>query len=143
MNDVDEMRMWYGKQVITVLVVSEISDIRILIHDLLNREGYSVFGASNAVEVFDLVNRIGHPHLAILDILLPGQLGIDVAEKLNIEKAVPILFMTTFSEQENKLLESSPSMNEFIRKPMNPIELVTRVRSVLLRAARPRYERQL
>lgn len=142
MNDADEMTMWYGKQPIRVLVVSDSSEIRMLIHRRLNREGYSVFGVASGVEALDLVNRIGLPHVAILDVLLPGQNGCDVASRLNMEKPVPVLFMTAFSNEENQLTERSPFANDYIRKPIKSDELVARMRRVLLRAARPWHSQQ-
>ncbi len=121
----------------TILVVEDDAKIVNLLRMYLEREGFAVAATSDGREALDAAARV-HPHLVILDLMLPLVDGIDVCRKLRANSDVPILMLTARVDEIDKLLGLSLGADDYVTKPFSPREVVARVKTILRRAARER-----
>lgn len=119
-----------------VLVVDDDDRIRALLSRFLSANGYRVSTADTAREararmeglVFDLI---------ILDVMMPGESGIDFARSVRQTSSIPILMLTARAEIEDRLAGLSTGVDDYLTKPFDPRELLLRVSSILRRTAAP------
>ncbi|HMN31685.1 MAG TPA: response regulator transcription factor, partial [Caldilineaceae bacterium] len=116
-----------------ILVVEDTKDARNLLTMRLEREGYKVIAASRGAEALELVKEQGLPHLAILDILMPGMDGLELANYLRRMGDLPIIFLSALSDPEVKTDAINRYAEDYITKPFHFGELLARVRRILLR----------
>jgi DNA-binding response OmpR family regulator len=116
-----------------ILVVEDTRDARNLLTMRLEREGYKVIAASRGAEALELVKEHGLPHLAILDILMPGMDGLELANYLRRMGDLPIIFLSALSDPEVKTDAINRYAEDYVTKPFHFGELLARVRRILLR----------
>lgn len=120
-----------------ILVVEDEPSIHELISINLEMAGYRVIGAESAEQASTLIqNEL--PDLALLDWMLPGVSGIDLARKLRSEartKELPIIMLTARGEEEDKLRGLETGADDYITKPFSVRELEARIKAVLRRRA--------
>lgn len=120
-----------------ILVVEDEPAIHELISLNLEMAGYRVIGAESAEQASSLIqNEL--PDLALLDWMLPGASGIDLARKLRNEsrtKELPIIMLTARGEEEDKLRGLETGADDYITKPFSVRELEARIKAVLRRRA--------
>jgi adenylate cyclase len=119
-------------QVGRILVVDDTpQNIRLLEAVLLPR-GYTVLTATSGEQALDMVARHA-PDLVLLDIMMPGLDGHGVCRQLRADPATALLpiVMVTASGEQNKVKALESGADDFITKPVNHVELLTRVRSLL------------
>jgi signal transduction histidine kinase len=124
-----------------ILVVDDLPDNIALVQFLLLGEGYRVETARSGPECLDLVGK-SPPDLVLLDVMMPGMDGYEVTRRLKSDVRLgflPILLVTA-SDRPSAALGLDAGADEFIRKPIEPDELLARVRS-LLRLKRSIVER--
>ena len=73
------------------------------------------------------------PDIALLDISLPGQDGIDILKDIRANGSTPVIMVTAVADEVSKLLSLRMGADDYIVKPFNPAEVVARVRAVLRR----------
>ncbi len=117
-----------------VLVVDDEPNIVSLLKYSLEQQGFEVICASDGNEAIQLARR-EHPDLILLDIMLPGQTGIDVTRTLRKESKVPIIMVTAKGEEIDKVLGLEMGADDYVPKPFSPRELVARVKAVLRRTS--------
>ena len=117
-----------------VLVVDDEPNIVSLLKYSLEQQGFEVIYASDGNEAIQLARR-EHPDLILLDIMLPGQTGIDVTRTLRKESKVPIIMVTAKGEEIDKVLGLEMGADDYVPKPFSPRELVARVKAVLRRTS--------
>ncbi len=115
-----------------VLVVDDDAKTVELVKLYLNRDGYKVLVAYDGVEALRLA-REGHPDLIVLDLMLPGQDGLQVCRTLRSESEVPIIMLTARTTEQDKLIGLDLGADDYVTKPFSPKELAARVRAVLRR----------
>lgn len=115
-----------------VLVVDDDAKTVELVKLYLNRDGYKVLVAYDGVEALRLA-RETHPDLIVLDIMLPGQDGLQVCRTLRDESEVPIIMLTARTTEADKLSGLDLGADDYMTKPFSPKELAARVRAVLRR----------
>jgi two-component system phosphate regulon response regulator OmpR len=116
-----------------LLVVDDDSRIRVLLSRYLVERGFRVTTAESAAEargklkglVFDLL---------VLDVMMPGESGIELTRSLRSETNVPILMLTARAETESRISGLESGADDYLSKPFDPRELVLRVNSILRRA---------
>jgi len=122
-------------QMETVLVVDDEDDIVELIQHNLIDNGFSVIAASTGEQAISL--SIQHiPDIIVLDLMLPGIGGLEVARYLkNKDKTceIPIIMVTAKSEESDIIAGLEAGANDYMAKPFSPRELSARVRSILKR----------
>jgi two-component system phosphate regulon response regulator PhoB len=121
----------------TILVVEDEPAIQELIAFNLKQAGHQPLRADNAEQALNLVSS-ALPDLVLLDWMLPGMSGIDLARRLRHDKrtkAVPIIMLTARSEEQDKLQGLDTGADDYITKPFSPRELNARIKAVLRRRA--------
>ncbi|SDU34671.1 phosphate regulon transcriptional regulator PhoB [Halopseudomonas salegens] len=120
----------------TILIVDDETPIREMIAVALEMAGYECLEAENAQAAHALiVDR--QPDLLLLDWMLPGTTGIELARRLKREEMtseMPIIMLTAKGEEDNKIQGLEVGADDYITKPFSPRELVARLKAVLRRA---------
>jgi two-component system OmpR family response regulator len=119
-----------------ILVVDDDREIRELLSKFLERQGMRVSAARDAKEARKLW-PLGRYHLVVLDLMLPGESGLDFAKWLRSqnsgEAGVPIVMLTAMSDETDRIVGLELGADDYLGKPFNPRELLARVRAVLRR----------
>lgn len=114
-----------------VLVVDDERQIRDLLGEFLEREGYEVFLASAGEEAIELAER-KIPHAILLDVKMPGIDGIEVCKRLKAEpktQFIPVIMITGYVD--NKMVAIESGADDFVNKPIDLVALAVRVKSIL------------
>ena len=116
-----------------ILVVEDDTAVARALQYLLTQEGWGVDLARSGEEALRLVQEHA-PDLAILDVRLPGISGFDLCRELRRTMTIPILMLTARTEEIDKVLGLELGADDYVEKPYNGRELVSRVRALLRRA---------
>ncbi|MEM7355808.1 MAG: response regulator transcription factor [Acidobacteriota bacterium] len=116
-----------------ILVVDDEPDIVSVVRMTLEAEGFEVMQAYSAKEAFDLISRKGLPHLAVLDIMMPGTDGIALARKLQKFSDLPVIMLTAIDEEGTVVKTIDEVAEDYVTKPFKPKELAARVKRVIRR----------
>ena len=116
-----------------LLVVDDDRRIRALLLRFLLAEGYRVTTAETAREARAKLESLDFD-LLILDVMMPGENGFDLARGIRAGSAVPILMLTARDEKESRILGLEMGADDYLAKPFEPRELALRVASILRRA---------
>jgi two-component system, OmpR family, phosphate regulon response regulator OmpR len=123
-----------------ILLVDDDRRIRELLAAYLKTNGYRVTAASNAAEARKALAGLSFD-VIILDIMMPGENGLDFAKALRDHgNAVPILMLSARSDASDRILGLSKGSDDYLGKPFEPEELLLRLRN-LLRRSQPRAEK--
>lgn len=120
----------------SVLVVDDEPDIRELIRFALESSGFLVLEAGHADEARKLLLS-EHPDLLLLDWMLPGRSGLELAQQLKRHpktKSLPIIMVSARGEEEDRVRGLDTGADDYISKPFSTREMVARVNAVLRRA---------
>jgi len=121
-----------------ILVVDDDDRLRTLLAKYLGDNGFMVTAAADAAEARRWMGSIAFD-LIVLDLMMPGESGLEFAEKLRQGDDVPILMLTAMSESEDRIRGLEKGGDDYLTKPFEPRELVLRIHSILKRA-RPEPE---
>jgi two-component system phosphate regulon response regulator PhoB len=120
----------------TILIVDDEAAIRDMIGIALDTAGYSSMSAETALEAHvSIVDR--RPDLVLLDWMLPGGSGIELARRLKREELtadIPIIMLTAKTSEDNKVQGLDVGVDDYVTKPFSPRELVARIKAVLRRS---------
>lgn len=103
--------------------------------DLLDAEGFDVTTASSGREGLDRAREV-HFDLVIVDLIMPGLLGVDVCRELRRRPEydkVPIIMLTAKSGEEDRARGLAAGANLFLPKPIDPARLLENIRAALAR----------
>lgn len=120
-----------------ILLVEDEPAIQELIAANLTRAGHTVVRAGDA-EMAQRIVREALPDLILLDWMLPGASGIELARRLRNEertRSIPLIMLTARSEEQDKVLGLETGADDYITKPFSPRELAARIQAVLRRRA--------
>jgi two-component system OmpR family response regulator len=117
-----------------VLVVDDEPGIVEVISMALRHHGFGVDAAATGREALESVRR-WHPHVIVLDVMLPDMEGFEVARRLAAEHAdVPILFLSARDTTADKIRGLTTGGDDYVTKPFSLEELIARLRNLLRRA---------
>ncbi len=119
----------------TILVIEDERDIVEIIEYNFEREGYVVLSATNGEKGLEIA-RAKRPAAVVLDLMLPGLDGIEVAKRLRQDPAtreIAILMLTAKSEESDVILGLGVGADDYVTKPFKMKELLARVKAVLRR----------
>lgn len=115
-----------------ILVIDDENEIRELLKIYLSNHGYKVSEASNGLDALSILDD-NNINLILVDIMMPKLDGIEFVKKLRIYSAIPIIFISAKSEDMDKIFGLQVGADDYIAKPFNPLEVVSRVQSLLRR----------
>lgn len=118
-----------------ILVIEDEDGIIHLIHLYLKDAGYTVVVAKDGADGLALHAR-ENPDLVILDIMLPAIDGFEVCRRIRAWSSTPILMLTARSGDEDRIAGLDLGADDYLVKPFNPRELVSRVRAILRRTGK-------
>ena len=121
----------------TILVVEDEPGIQEVLKFNLGQHGHDVIIAPDAEEAISLL-RGALPDLILLDWMLPGMSGVDLARRIRNDgrqKNIPIIMLTARSEERDKIQGLDIGADDYITKPFSPRELMARIKAVLRRRA--------
>ena len=119
-----------------ILIVDDESAIRDMLRVALEMADYQCIEASNAQDAHSLIID-EKPDLILLDWMMPGTSGIELARRLKRDEVtanLPIIMLTAKGEEDNKIQGLEVGADDYITKPFSPRELVARLKAVLRRA---------
>jgi two-component system phosphate regulon response regulator OmpR len=121
-----------------ILVVEDNDRLRDRLSRYLGENGFRVTAAADAAEARDRL-RFLHPDLMVLDVMMPGETGLELVESLRrVEGSnLPVLLLTARGAPEDRIAGFEAGADDYLGKPFEPLELVLRIRAMLRRAAPP------
>ena len=121
-----------------ILVVDDEVTIREVVRRYLEREGFTVREAADGYEVLDLIEE-REPELIVLDLMLPGIDGLTLCRQIRQKHRIPIIMLTAKGEAADRIRGLDIGADDYVVKPFNPQELVSRVNAVLRRVQEPAF----
>jgi two-component system phosphate regulon response regulator OmpR len=127
-----------------LLVVDDDQRLRSLLQRYLSANGFRVTAAADAAEARNLIKSIAFDGM-ILDVMMPGESGLDLATDLRAQSDLPILMLTALGEPQDRIAGLERGVDDYLPKPFEPRELALRVTSLIRRARsiRPPPHREL
>ncbi|WP_091958574.1 response regulator [Bradyrhizobium shewense] len=119
-----------------LLLVDDDRRIRDLLSRFLAAEGYRVTTAASASDARSKLLGL-HFDLLILDVMMPGETGFDLARFIRTSSSVPIVMLTARHEAEARIEGLQIGADDYVAKPFEPRELALRINNILKRAAPP------
>ncbi len=119
-----------------LLVVDDDMRIRTLLSRFLGANGFRVSAAASAAEARRQIANIAFD-LLVVDVMMPGETGLEFTEALRQGSSVPILILTARSEVPSRIRGLEVGADDYLAKPFEPRELLLRINSILRRGAKP------
>jgi two-component system phosphate regulon response regulator OmpR len=119
-----------------LLVVDDDARLRELLRRYLTEQGFRVTTAGDAAEARAKLASLAFD-LLVLDVMMPGENGLDLTQSLRAESRLPILLLTAMAEPEDRINGLERGADDFLAKPFEPRELVLRIRNILQRVPQP------
>jgi two-component system OmpR family response regulator len=120
-----------------LLVIDDDHEIRDLLTRFMEKNGFRITAVKDAREARRAWTR-GAFQLVVLDLMLPGESGLDLARWLRDQEDVPIIMLSAMGEETDRIVGLELGADDYLPKPCNPRELLARVRAVLRRRQEPR-----
>jgi two-component system, OmpR family, phosphate regulon response regulator OmpR len=115
-----------------LLVVDDDTRIRTLLSKYLSGNGFRVTVASTAAEARRKLAGLDFD-LIVLDVMMPGETGVELTRSLRAEKDVPILMLTALSETGSRITGLEAGADDYMPKPFDPRELILRINNIMRR----------
>jgi two-component system, OmpR family, phosphate regulon response regulator PhoB len=120
-----------------ILVVDDDPAIREMVGMALTREGYEILEAGSALEARRIIAS-RRPDLILLDWMLPGQTGFELARQLHADNpcnSPPVIMLTARDQETDKVAALEAGADDYVAKPFSVSELLARIKAVLRRTA--------
>jgi two-component system, OmpR family, response regulator len=117
---------------VRILIVEDDAGLLSMVKWILEEEGYEVVATADGSEAVTTAESF-RPHLAVLDVRLPGMDGFTVARCLQDSHEVPVLFLTVADSLQDRLAGFSAGGDDYLTKPFEPVEFLARVRAIIRR----------
>lgn len=115
-----------------LLVVDDDARLRELLRRYLSESGFRVTAAADASEARSNLASFAFD-LVVLDVMMPGESGLELTRALRAEGRIPVLLLTAMAEPEDRVNGLEQGADDYLSKPFEPRELVLRVRNLLQR----------
>jgi len=115
-----------------ILVVDDDDRLRDLLQRYLSEHGFRVSAAMDARDARKRMSALAFD-LLVLDVMMPGESGLEFAEDLRRSSNVPILMLTAMAEQDDRINGLERGVDDYLTKPFEPRELLLRIQSILRR----------
>jgi two-component system OmpR family response regulator len=117
---------------IDLLIVDDDEELRGEMANYLTSHGYKVYEAAD-VPAMEAQLRLAPIQLVILDIMLPGEDGLSACRRLWDREGPPVLILSAMGEDVDRILGLELGADDYLAKPVNPRELLARIRAMLRR----------
>jgi DNA-binding response OmpR family regulator len=117
-----------------VLVVDDEPALLQMVAEAFQQEGYQVDAATSADRAFELF-KAEEPDLVLLDVMMPGESGLDFCRRLRADSTVPIILLTGLRNEADIVTGLRAGADDYVTKPFSPRELLARVEATLRRRA--------
>ncbi|KQT82536.1 response regulator transcription factor [Aurantimonas sp. Leaf443] len=115
-----------------ILVVDDDRRIRQLLSRFLSEKGFRVSVAADAAEARKILGGLDFD-LLIVDVMMPGESGVDLVRSFRVKRDGPVLMLTARSEIEHRIEGLEAGADDYLTKPFDPRELLLRVNNVMRR----------
>jgi DNA-binding response OmpR family regulator len=120
-----------------ILLVDDDLRLRDLLQRYLESQGFAVRGVDDGVQLQQALDR-GHFDLIVLDLMLPGESGLDICRRLRGQgDDTPVIMLTAKGDEIDRIVGLEIGADDYLPKPVNPRELLARMRAVLRRSTSP------
>jgi two-component system OmpR family response regulator len=116
-----------------ILIVDDDAEARSLLQQYLQRQGYRVTSAADGKALRGAL-LTARPDLIVLDLMLPGEDGLQLCRDLRTRSNLPVIMLTARGEETDRIVGLEMGADDYLAKPFNPRELLARIKSVLRRA---------
>ncbi|MGN0614449.1 MAG: response regulator transcription factor [Porcipelethomonas sp.] len=117
-----------------ILVVDDEINIRRVVKEYAEFEGYEVFEAENGMQAVDMVKSEDYD-LIIMDVMMPKLDGFSTCKEIRKYKFIPVIMLSARGEEYDKLFGFELGIDDYVVKPFSPKELMARIKVVLNRNA--------
>jgi two-component system phosphate regulon response regulator OmpR len=121
-----------------LLVVDDDERLLALLQRFLTRSGHLVSIAADAAAAKQKLESLDFD-LLVLDVMLPGQSGVELTAELRRTRDLPILLLTAKGEGRDRIAGLEAGADDYLVKPFEPRELLLRIATILRRARAPRW----
>jgi two-component system OmpR family response regulator len=115
-----------------VLVVDDDAELRKLLGEYLQRNGYRVSLATDGKEMRRALEA-SRPDLVVLDLMLPGDSGLTLCRDLRAGSNLPVIMLTARADEVDRIVGLEMGADDYLAKPFSPRELLARIKSILRR----------
>lgn len=122
-----------------LLIVDDDERIRTLLQKFLVRNGFLVSSARDAAHARRILSGLDFD-LIILDVMMPGESGVELTSSLRQNRETPILLLTAKSETEDRIAGLEAGADDYLAKPFEPKELLLRINAILRRTPQDKVE---
>lgn len=122
-----------------ILLIEDEEDVVVLLRFRFEQEGYEVLSAANGVDGLRILQE-EHPHLVLLDLMMPRMNGWETCKRIRQYSDVPIIMLTALGRETDKVRGLELGADDFVTKPFSLAELIARVRAALRRGGQPLAE---
>ncbi len=126
----------FDQRDMTILIVDDEPRIRDFVRINLEIEHYDVIEASNGIEALDQL-REHLPDLVVLDVMMPEMDGFETLKAIRDVSTVPVIMLTVRQDEQDRIRGLDLGADDYIAKPFNPRELLSRIRALLRRSLLP------
>ena len=116
-----------------VLVVDDDAEIRTLLRDYLQKNGYRVTAVAGGKGMWAALDA-GRIDIVVLDLMLPGDDGLTLCRNLRARSSLPVIMLTARGEETDRIVGLENGADDYLAKPFNPRELLARIKSILRRS---------
>jgi two-component system OmpR family response regulator len=116
-----------------ILIVDDDAETRSLLREYLQKHGYRVTAAADGKALRRALDT-ARPDLIVLDLMLPGEDGLELCRDLRVRSNLPVIMLTARGEETDRIVGLEMGADDYLAKPANPRELLARIKSVLRRA---------
>lgn len=115
-----------------ILIVDDDRRIRNLLSRFLAERGFRVSTAADAAEARRILSGLEFD-LMVVDVMMPGENGLDLVRSLSAIRTIPILMLTALTETDDRISGLEAGADDYLAKPFDPRELLLRVNNILKR----------
>ncbi|HEY5790078.1 MAG TPA: response regulator, partial [Gammaproteobacteria bacterium] len=116
-----------------ILIVDDDPEIRSLLGDYLARQGLRTAAVGDGTAMWRHLERHA-VDLLVLDLMLPGDDGLELCRRLRARSSVPVIMLTARGDDTDRIVGLELGADDYLPKPFNPRELLARIRATLRRA---------
>ncbi len=115
-----------------ILIVDDEINIRRVVREYAEFEGYDVFEAQDGMEAVEMV-KTNHYDVIIMDVMMPKLDGFSTCKEIKKYKTIPVIMLSARGEEYDKLFGFELGIDDYVVKPFSPKELMARIKVVLKR----------